>query len=154
MEKCKVEGCNTKRHALGLCRKHHARFIRHGSTDSKYDKEGYSKLGGVKDTRPGARGSLAVNLINDIKYKGMQRGKSWELTHKQAFELITATCTYCGYTPEWPKNRIGIDRVDNNKGYVPENCVPCCFDCNSAKKEKTLEEFIDWIKKVYNKLAA
>jgi hypothetical protein len=31
----------------------------------------------------------------------------------------------------------GIDRVDNEKGYLVENCVPCCFTCNSLKKSVT-----------------
>ena len=27
----------------------------------------------------------------------------------------------------------GIDRVDSNKPYVKENCVPCCYTCNIHK---------------------
>lgn len=151
--RCKVEGCPTKSYALELCRKHHARFIRNGTTDSLYDKEGYAALGGVKDPRPGARGSLAVNIINDIKYKAVQRGKEWLLTHEEAFKLITSPCTYCEFLPTWPNDRVGIDRVDNeNVKYEPSNCVPCCFTCNSAKGDLTIDQFKAWIKKVYNKV--
>lgn len=150
MKICKVEGCGMKHFAFDLCRKHHARFKRHGSTDSKYDKNGYKKLGGIKDPRPGARGSLAVNIINDIKYKAIQRGKIWKLTHEQAFLFISANCVYCGYAPKWPDNRVGIDRVYNDIGYEVYNCVPCCFTCNSAKGDKSLEEFKTWLKNAYN----
>lgn len=149
MRQCKVDGCGMKHFAFDCCRKHHARLIRNGSTDSKYDKDGYSKLGGVRDTRPGARGSLAVNIINDIKTKALKRGKTWELTHEQAFDLIVKRCVYCGHTPSWPENRVGIDRVYNEIGYHIDNCVPCCFTCNSAKGIMSYEEFKAWIKRVY-----
>lgn len=149
MRLCDVKDCGMKHFAFGLCRKHHARFKRHGTTDSKYNKTGYAKLGGVKDPRPGARGSLAVNIINDIKYKAMQRGKRWSLSHEQAFELISQPCVYCGFIPEWPENRVGIDRVYNDDGYHIDNCVPCCFTCNSAKGKLSYEDFREWIKKVY-----
>lgn len=141
-----------KSHAFELCRKHHARFKRNGTTDSKYDKSGYAKLGGIKDEGTGRRGSLAVNIINDIKFKARKRGKDWALTHEQAFELIKTPCHYCGNDPKWPESRSGIDRVDNGIGYTLDNCLPCCFTCNSAKGEKTLEEFVIWIKAIYGKL--
>ena len=34
-------------------------------------------------------------------------------------------------TLEW----FGIDRIDNNKGYIIENCVPCCRECNFLKRD-------------------
>ena len=145
---CKVENCGMKHFAFGLCRKHHARFKRNGTTDSKYDKSGYAGLGGVQDIGPGRRGSLAVNIVNDIKCKARKRGKAWMLSHEEAFSLITQACTYCGFTPEWPENRVGIDRVDNLKGYEVDNCVPCCFHCNSAKGDQTLEEFKAWLYRI------
>ena len=43
----------------------------------------------------------------------------------------------------------GIDRIDNNKGYTIDNIVPCCHICNQAKSSFTLQEFQDWIEKVY-----
>lgn len=152
MRLCEVADCKMEHHALGMCRKHHIRFKRHGSTDSKYDKDGYAALGGVKDVGPGRRGSLAVNIINDIKYKAVKRGKVWNLSHEQAFSLITKACTYCGHQPKWPENRVGIDRVFNDDGYHVDNCVPCCFTCNSAKGELSYEEFKAWIKRAYKHL--
>ena len=43
----------------------------------------------------------------------------------------------------------GIDRVDNKKGYIKDNCVSCCKYCNFAKHTMTEDEFYKWIKKVY-----
>ena len=152
MKTCTHKDCKLKHFAKGFCRKHHARLIRNGRPDGIYNKDGYTDIRGVKDERPGARGYLAVNIINDIKYKAKQRGKSWNLSHEQAFTLITTECNYCPFVPTWPTNRVGIDRVDNEVGYEPDNCVSCCNTCNSAKGEKTLEEFMSWIEAVYTKM--
>lgn len=149
---CEAVGCQSKHFALGFCRKHHARFIRNGTTKSKYDMTRHTgRIDEVKDDRPGYRGYMAVNVINDIKFKAKKRKKNWSLSHTESFKMITSPCDYCGFVPEWPNNRVGIDRVDNTKGYTPNNCVSCCFTCNSAKKELTRDDFLAWIKKAYLK---
>jgi NUMOD3 motif len=109
-----------------------------------------SKLDTMKDPRPGYRGYFAANTVDDIRCKAKKRGKEWSIDSVYAYKLIIASCHYCGHTPNWPESRVGIDRIDNNKGYIYGNCVSCCFTCNSAKKELTTEEFIDWIKRIYN----
>ncbi len=43
----------------------------------------------------------------------------------------------------------GVDRLDNAKGYTLENSVPCCKHCNIAKRSMTVDEFKQWISKVY-----
>lgn len=149
MKTCTHKDCNLKHFAKGFCRKHHARLIRNGSPDGIYNKDGYADLKGVKDDRPGARGYLAVNIINDIKFKAVKRGKEWKLDHQQAFNLIVSKCDYCDYEPTWPENRVGIDRVDNEIGYTIENCVPCCFTCNSAKGIMSYVEFKAWVERIY-----
>lgn len=42
----------------------------------------------------------------------------------------------------------GIDRVNNNLGHTPENCVPCCINCNFAKSDMTFIDFQNWIKRI------
>lgn len=36
----------------------------------------------------------------------------------------------------------GLDRYDNAEGYYYENCVPCCSDCNVAKRDMPAEDFV------------
>lgn len=43
----------------------------------------------------------------------------------------------------------GIDRVDSAKGYISGNCISCCTTCNYAKNTMTIEQFKQWIQKVY-----
>lgn len=38
-----------------------------------------------------------------------------------------------------------IDRVDNSKGYITSNVVPCCKFCNAAKGTSTVTEFMYWL---------
>lgn len=43
----------------------------------------------------------------------------------------------------------GLDRVDRNKGHTKDNVVPCCLECNQAKNDLTVNEFIDHIERMY-----
>ena len=150
IKKCKFKNCNLKSYGKNYCKKHYYRIVRNGTTTPLYDLESYAKIDSMKDPRIGHRGTYAVNIINDIKYKAIQRGKKWGLNHADAFKLITTECHYCGFIPNWPNNRVGIDRVDNSKDYTVDNCLPCCFTCNTAKGQKTIPEFKEWIIKVFS----
>lgn len=46
----------------------------------------------------------------------------------------------------------GIDRVDSDKGYELDNCVPCCTMCNWMKMNYTKEEFLDQIRDIYERM--
>jgi hypothetical protein len=75
--------------------------------------------------------------------------------------LRVEDCHYCGrpprifypyagnkkVAPEWIESCCipvqGIDRVDNSIGYTPDNCVPCCTQCNRIKLDHlTYEEML------------
>lgn len=48
-------------------------------------------------------------------------------------------CHYCGQT-DW--HLLGCDRIDNTLPHTPENCVPCCCDCNKKKGTTEYDEFM------------
>ncbi len=75
-----------------------------------------------------------------VKYKvfAKRRNYSWKLTKEQFMSFWNKPCHYCGDKI----NGIGIDRVDNNKGYSLKNCVSCCGWCNVMKNNYTTKEFI------------
>jgi len=54
------------------------------------------------------------------------------------------SCAYCGSTIE----TIGLDRVDNDLGYEPNNVVGCCSYCNAFKSNGTVEEFVERCRKI------
>ncbi len=55
-------------------------------------------------------------------------------------------CFYCGDTLK----SVGFDRVDNIKGYIIDNIVPCCGTCNMMKRSMGIHSFINQIIKINN----
>lgn len=47
--------------------------------------------------------------------------------------------------------RDGIDRIDSDEGYFINNCVTCCAKCNFAKRNLSVDVFLDLIKRIYEK---
>lgn len=93
------------------------------------------------------------------EYKGhaKRRKLSWELLKEQFFLLTSSNCVYCGSEPYKIKfcashngtyTYNGIDRVNNDLGYLLDNSVSCCARCNYAKGDMTKEEFLTWARKV------
>jgi hypothetical protein len=109
----------------------------------------------VKPTEVTASNSLYSSYADGAK----KRNLCFDLS-KEAFKcLIKSNCKYCNAEPlsvftakntKRIKNRVflynGIDRVDNEKGYTKENCVSCCYICNTSKWNKSVEEWLSHIK--------
>lgn len=96
-----------------------------------------------KDGQGRPRGELNQysSLMGRYKYEAKTRGYCFELTKEQFFNFVTSSCFYCGAkdTCGWKEygqifKYNGIDRVDNDVGYVFDNCVTCCKPCNTKKK--------------------
>lgn len=47
-------------------------------------------------------------------------------------------CRFCGDAIQ----TVGLDRIDNRKGYTVSNVVACCRTCNSMKSGQTVAAFI------------
>lgn len=75
-----------------------------------------------------------------------QRGIRFDITKDEFIVLISGKCHYCG-THGSPY--VGIDRVNNEEGYLIQNCVPCCEWCNKIKMAHTESDMIEHIKKIY-----
>lgn len=101
-------------------------------------------------------------LLNELRRRYTQsarkRGLIYALTEDQFKRLVQHPCSYCGKPPYHVMERTGrygrftytgIDRLDASKGYVPDNCLPCCKVCNYAKQTMTVDEFLEWVKLAY-----
>lgn len=92
-------------------------------------------------------------LMAGYRHNAKKRGLQFSLTEDEFAQIIIRNCTYCNR-----KGKIGrklrrrelskfffngIDRIDNNYGYFPLNCVPCCFKCNEMKRAMTAQEWQD-----------
>jgi hypothetical protein len=74
----------------------------------------------------------------------------WSLTIDEFKQMITEKCHYCGYKQEGEWN--GIDRKDNNKGYLKENCVTCCTMCNMIKSDIDYNRFYKMVMHIVSNL--
>ena len=75
------------------------------------------------------------------------RDIAFSLSFEEFLSLKMSPCEYCGIGPKEAVEKYGrssgIDRRDNDRGYITENCVPCCQRCNTSKGAKVLGE--QWI---------
>lgn len=103
-------------------------------------------------------------LLWTYKRNANKRKIEFSLKEDEFKSLTKQNCFFCGQEPTRPvkyqitkrnenyKNHYlhnGVDRLDNNKGYTADNCVPCCRTCNVAKGTQTQEEFMTWVNKIY-----
>lgn len=110
-------------------------------------------------------------VIADYRSHAENRGLSFELSDEEVIELISKSCHYCGLKPSnaktvKPSRKLrnkyactvttlyysGIDRINSDLGYTPENCVACCHLCNASKSDYTLEEWKLWVSRLYQKM--
>lgn len=79
-----------------------------------------------------------------------KRGIEWNLNFEN-IEKIPLICHYTGENLTCVRsqpNTVSLDRVDNSKGYSPDNVVFCCARINFMKADMTPQEFSSWCKKV------
>lgn len=105
-------------------------------------------------------GSLNSKLYYSYKKGAKQRGKEFSLSKEFFSAMVSQNCHYCNGEPNntmlYSKGSdrklkySGLDRVDNTKGYVAGNVVPCCFQCNKAKQTMSSSDFSRWITNVYD----
>lgn len=94
-----------------------------------------------------------------LSYRGgaKRRNINFELSKEQVIALSQKNCYYCNAEPENTKKLKhrdgykynGIDRINNDLGYTKDNSVSCCEICNRAKRILSKDDFLNWIKRVY-----
>lgn len=107
----------------------------------KYYQEHKKEIKEYKKTKAGR----ACNLVGRYKSADKQanRGKCTLTAQWVINNIFSSKCHYCGET-DWTK--LGADRIDNDKPHTPDNCVPCCYECNTKRGTKDYEEFLKQIK--------
>lgn len=99
-------------------------------------------------------------LYNSYKRNAEKNGRLFELTKEHFKTLVTKSCFYCGAEPasfsigkhlngEFVYN--GIDRIDNEKGYIINNVITCCKMCNHAKHTSSKEVFMEYLYRITRK---
>lgn len=117
--------------------------------------------GELADKRRKAPGERARNKIMYTYRKHAEKaGRAFSLTVEEFTELTSGNCHYCGRPPvrthtPWTRpgresfatnyDYNGIDRKDSSLGYVLENCLTSCYECNRAKMDMGYDEFIEYL---------
>jgi hypothetical protein len=98
------------------------------------------------------------NYYVRLRARVKRRNLKFDLTLTDFRNIIKAPCYYCGSVSD--KKHIstthkvyllranGIDRYNNDKGYIVTNCVSCCWHCNSMKGTRSGDEIIAWAKSI------
>jgi hypothetical protein len=106
-----------------------------------------------------SEGECNFNSLN-LRYRNQakERNLPFELNKDQFRKLTKQNCFYCGIEPQQIQNAKGtngkyiyngIDRLDNNIGYIENNVVACCGSCNRSKDTLDYEQYKKIIKRTY-----
>lgn len=100
------------------------------------------------------------SLYGQYKYNAKRRRLIFDLSSEQFYTVTKQNCYYCGAEPSKPHNRGGIisggyihnglDRLNNDIGYVQGNVVACCTLCNRMKANRHIKVFLSHAAKIFN----
>jgi hypothetical protein len=114
--------------------------------------------GGVRNLGEGV--AIMNKIIGTYKDNAKKNNRDFTLSNEQCKTLFLDKCFYCDEPPKrtFVNKRTGdsftyngIDRSENSIGYILENSVSCCTECNIRKSSASKDEFLEWIKKIYEK---
>lgn len=108
-------------------------------------------------------------LYRSYKHSARFREIEFSIDYDSFCQLVLEPCYHCGNNPE-PYNpyisgshavsetrkreawivKNGIDRLDNNRGYVKDNCVPCCSTCNYSRQDSTVSAWVEHCQRIVN----
>jgi hypothetical protein len=95
------------------------------------------------------------------RYRANSGRRQFALTEEEFRGITSRPCFYCGDLPSQtivptgsyvnfpePYTYNGIDRRDNEIGYVASNCVASCKTCNFMKGQLSCDQFIEQVRKI------
>jgi hypothetical protein len=110
----------------------------------EWERKRYMTLFGkpyrVRTGRPRSPRRKFSDYLRNAKIRGL----SFDLSFNQFMLFWQKPCGYCGSAI----GTIGLDRVDNSKGYSIDNVISSCFLCNHMKMKLPSDIFIDHCRKV------
>jgi len=118
--------------------------------DAARSSEAYKKNRRSKEYRERERllSSFTHRRFSSCRGAAKRRGLEWGLDLSQYSSLSDgASCYYC--SGPIGRHGVGLDRIDNSKGYIQGNVIPACGDCNCHRQHTwTVEEALVAIRAV------
>ena len=87
----------------------------------------------------------------DYKKRSLRLKIYFQMTEADFNEITNNNCYLCGKKNS-NTHKNGIDRIDNNIGYVKTNIKSCCGNCNYMKNKFDLNELLNKILLIYENL--
>ena len=94
--------------------------------------------------------SYSAASYNEYKRRADNKSLLFELTNYEYVGLISGNCYLCGRDGSNDLTN-GIDRINNNVGYIMSNVKSCCGSCNYIKRDIDLDELFEKMIMIYNK---
>lgn len=100
------------------------------------------------------KGEACFNQVfASYKKSAKRKNIDFDLIKEEFRSLTQNNCFYCNSEPsnikkaqksngEYRYN--GLDRIDNSRGYTMDNIVSCCENCNKAKRDLSIDDFLKW----------
>lgn len=104
-----------------------------------------AKRGGVTRSLPSME-RVVRNRFGEYRLNARAKNRVFEFSLDEFRAIVLQPCVYCGAEP-MPIN--GMDRIDSSNGYIPSNVVPCCSDCNYAKRGLSASQFLSMVERIH-----
>lgn len=117
---CIIEGCAKTSTSRKMCGAHYRVWRRDNNLDPKQSKDYIDSWGRSFSGR-----------WSQLKRAARDKGLGFDISRNDYEKLLQDCCHYCN----GPLNPTGhsLDRKDSSKGYLLDNVVTCCYDCNRIK---------------------
>ncbi len=103
--------------------------------------------------------SALNEIIHSYKKHAIKLGLTFELSKEHFLSLTQNSCFYCNKPPSNKKVLdkktyrtefiySGIDRLNNDIGYLKTNCVSACFSCNQRKRTLNYKDFVEHLDRI------
>lgn len=150
---CNIDSCNNTVYVRKLCRKHYRQLPEVREKELAYREKYLRSVGHkkrVKTWNSSEKGKNAIDSyqktvrgrFNFSKNRAKKQNKEFTLSLEDYTGLLNKPCFYDGVSL-FGEYGIGLDRIDNSKGYTKENVLPCCGACNKIRGNNlTVEEMI------------
>lgn len=113
---------------------------------------------GRKSRKPAGEAAFSV-VYKRYKGTAKYRQREFKLSKIEFREITQRKCYYCRAEPNNKQTLAsgsfvynGVDRVDSSLGYILANVVSCCKECNTAKSDRDVVEYYEWLVRSFNTL--